>query len=377
MNTTTAKASLVFLLCTFPALVAAQKMTYEQAKRRVPAQKLPPFWRTDLDDLATRWQQLERGHQRVVATSPGGRSLHLITFGAREKVERLANFNSAIGAREPSAYLDRDKRVKPVIFLVGPVHGQETECLVGLVNLIHVMETGRDLRNRSQPVLRQLGDRCRLLILPSGNPDGLARFEPKTSRGMTVAETEFWGMGTWADHEIAMWPKSKRLHPHIGARVGFLGCYFNDDGINPMHDEFFAPMGPEAPAILKLAQDEAPDLAVSLHSHSSRPAILRPAYVPLEIQHDVQTLAKRFYTKLDQAELSHGQRFEPSAESGEHPAPFNLASALYHTSGATVFTFESPRGIIDEGACHVDFDQMLDIHLLLFEAMMQHALGDR
>ena len=51
-----------------------------------------------------------------------------------------------------------------------------------------------------------------------------------------------------------------------------------------MHDEFFAPLGPEAPAILRVAIREGPDLAVSLHSHQSAPAVLRPAYVPLEQQ---------------------------------------------------------------------------------------------
>ena len=351
-----------------------QKMTYDEARQRIPKQDLPAFWLTDLQSLATGWGQLERGQARVIAESPGGRPLQLIAFGAVEELPRQANFNSAIGGRLPSAYLDKARRTRPVIFLVGPVHGQETEGLVGLVNLIRIMETGRDLRDRPQPVLRSLGDRCRLLILPSGNPDGLARFEPRTSRGMTVAETEFWGMGTWADHEIAMWPDSKRLHPRVGPRVGFLGCYFNDQGINPMHDEFFVPMGPEAPAILEVARQEGPDLAVSLHSHSSRPTVLRPAYVPLEIQQDVQSLSRRFYALLDQAGLPHNEAFEPSPERGEPPESFNLISAVYHTSGATAFTFESPRGIVDRGACQVDFDQMLDIHLLLLEAMMRHAL---
>ena len=36
-------------------------------------------------------------------------------------------------------------RKKPVVFFVGPVHGHEVEALTGLVNLIHIMETGRDL----------------------------------------------------------------------------------------------------------------------------------------------------------------------------------------------------------------------------------------
>ena len=350
-------------------------MTYEEAKRTLPKQSLPAFWIAEPAVLAARWQNLKHGKVEVIAQSPGGRPLHLITYGVREDQKSEANFNSAIAGRKPSAYRDREKRTRPVLFLVGPVHGQETEGLVGLVNLIHILETGSDLRQRPQPTLRRLGEHCRLLILPTGNPDGLARFEPRTSRGMTIAQTEFWGMGTWSDGTIAMWPQSKQLHPFAGSRVGFLGCYFNDRGINPMHDEFFAPLGPEAPAILGVARREAPDLAVSLHSCGSAPEILRPTYVPLEIQKEARTLAEHYYSLLDRARLPHGKTFNPSPESGRLPEPFNLVSALYHTSGATAFTFESPRGLIDEKTCQVDFDQMLDIHLLLFEAMMRQALA--
>ena len=35
-----------------------------------------------------------------------------------------------------------------MILFVGPVHGQETEALTGLCNLIHIMEPGKDLRER-------------------------------------------------------------------------------------------------------------------------------------------------------------------------------------------------------------------------------------
>lgn len=354
--------------------VPAQKLTLQEARERIPRRELPAFWQTDAALLSARWQRLERGNAQAIAQSPGNRPIHLVTFGSREEVSSEANFNAAVAARELEAYVDKAARRRPVVLLLGPVHGQETEGLISLVNFIEVMETGRDLRGREQAELRRLGDACRLLIIPIANPDGLARFEPKSSWGMTTSESEFWGMGTWADDTIADWPKSKVPHPHLGPKVGFRGCYFNDAGINPMHDEFFVPMSSEAPAILRVAREEGPDLTVSLHSHASAPALLRPAYVPLEMQEDVLALAKRCYAKLEQRGLPFGRPFRPQAESGQWPAPFNLVSALYHVSGATTFTFESPRGVTDANACHVDPDQILDIHLTLFTAMLEHAL---
>jgi hypothetical protein len=349
-----------------------EKMTYEQAKQRVPARELPKFWVGDVQDLAAHFEKLTRGKVRTIATSPGGRPMHLVTFGQKEKLEHKANFNSAIGAREPSAYMNKAARKKPVVLFVGPVHGAEVEALTGLINFVNIMEDGKDLRGKNQAKLRALGEQCRLLIIPEGNPDGIARFEPRSLCGMEGDDLRFWGQGTWSNNTFCGWPQSKRQHPMVGDNVGFLGCYFNDKGINPMHDEFFDPMGPEAPAILKVAREEGPDLAVSFHSHESKPAILRPAYVTVEIQEDVRSLAQQCYGLLAERGLPHAGLFKIESEGGKYPKPFNLTSAVYHISGASSFTFECPHGL-KEG-CQVNYEQILDIQLSLYEAMMRHEI---
>jgi hypothetical protein len=116
------------------------------------------------------------------------------------------------------------------------------------------------------------------------------------------------------------------------------------------------------------------DLAVSLHSHGHLPAVLRPAYVPLEMQQEVRRLAERSTQLLQNRNLPTGRLPKPAAESGDPPSPFNLVSALYHISGATAFTFECPHGVKGESYCQVGFDQILDIQLAMYEAMLQHSL---
>ncbi|UCC98052.1 MAG: heparinase II/III family protein [Phycisphaerales bacterium] len=350
-------------------------MTHESARRRIPKRELPEFWIGDMERLSQRLSSLKKAEVSTITQSPGGRPMQLVAFGRREQVRHQANFNSAIGGREPAAYMDKAARSKPVILFVGPVHGAEVEGLTGLVNLINIMETGHDLAGRNQTVLHALGRQCRLLIIPAGNPDGIARFEPRALFGMEADDLRFWGQGTWSDDTFCGWPESKRQHPMAGETVGFLGCYFNDEGVNPMHDEFFAPMGPEGPAILKVARDEGPDLAVSLHSHESAPALLRPAYLTQEIQQEVRSLAQSSYALLAERGLPSQKPFSVAPEGGPKPAPFNLTSAMYHTSGAVSFTFECPHGLTGERACRVDARQILDIQLTLYEAMMRHALG--
>jgi hypothetical protein len=352
-------------------------MTYAEAKARLPKRQLPPFWVGDVAGLGDPLDRLQKARVTAIARSPGGRPLHLVAFGNLEHLPSQANFNSAVGAQEPSAYRDKAARQKPVLLLIGPVHGQEVEGLTGLVNLVQIMETGRDLRGKDQSQLQTLGQQCRLLIIPEGNPDGIARFEPRALQGLAELDLLFWGQGTWIDNSFCGWPQSKRQHPMLGANVGFLGCYFNDQGVNPMHDEFFEPLSTEAPAILKVAKTEAPDLAVSLHSHEHRPDLLRPAYVPLEVQESARRLAKTCYALLEQRGLPHAEPFAAQPESGRHPAPFNLSSAIYHICGANSFTFECPHGLTDASACHVDLEQMLDIQLSLYEAMMRFALEQK
>ena len=63
-------------------------------------------------------------------------------------------------------------------------------------------------------------------------------------------------------------------------KVGFLGAYFNDGGVNLMHDEFFAPMAEETKALLRIARQEAPDFILNLHSHGAAPQVLATSYVP-------------------------------------------------------------------------------------------------
>jgi hypothetical protein len=352
-----------------------ERMTYEHAKQRVPDRQIPEFWMGNVKGLPARFAKLAEGKVRTIATSPGGRPVHLIEYGRAEKLESKANFNSAIGGREPSAYMDKTARERPVILFVGPVHGAEVEGLTGLVNLVNIMETARDLRGRNHAELRVLGRQCRLLIIPDGNPDGIARFGPRSLCGMTPNDLKFWGQGTWSDDTFCGWPQSKRQHPMVGDNAGFLGCYFNDNGVNPMHDEFFDPMGPEAPAILKVAREQGPDLAVSLHSHASNPALLRPAYVTTEIQEDVRALAQRCYELLADRGLPHGSPFTVKSEGGKNPSPFNLISAMYHVSGASSFTFECPHGLTE--GCQVNFEQILDIQLTLYEAMIRHEIDKK
>lgn len=183
------------------------------------------------------------------------------------------------------------------------------------------------------------------------------------------------GQGTRKDDSLYGWPGCKLVHPMVGD-VGILGAYYNDDGINPMHDEFFAYMAEETKAIMEVARTEAPDLAVSLHSHGQPPAVLEPHYVPKLIKEHVRQFGERLMQRYADAELPAGRPPAISDDGDKFPPPsFNLVSALHHICGAASFTFECCHGITgNERYAKVDHDQILDIQLLLYDELLQYAL---
>ncbi|MFA5689843.1 MAG: M14 family zinc carboxypeptidase [Kiritimatiellales bacterium] len=354
-----------------PNLKCQLTMTLDEAVAHIPVRTLPAFWITDSKEMKNKLLCIQAGTVRDLTKSAGGRQIYVITYGEQEVQPRSANFNSAIGAHEPSVFCDKEARKKPVILFVGPVHGHETEGVIGLMNFIHVMETGKDLRGRPWEKLQNAGAQCRLVIIPCSNPDGLDRFIPKSLQGMKFEDLRFWGQGTWADGTLCGWPRVKRQHPM--KNYGFLGGYFNDNGVNLMHDEFFDPMSTEVKTILDLARNEIPDLTVSLHSHEEAPELLCPAYVPVEVKHRIKALSINYNKKLEACGLKF-RNFKLSEEQGDIPPSYNLISAIYHVSGSDVFTFESPHGLADKNFTLFTFDELLDVQLILYQEMLNSAL---
>lgn len=337
--------------------------------------KLPLFWRNGLDEVENTLTQVIKGRVRKLALSAGRRPVHLIAYGKNDYVPGTANYGSACAAGDPAAYRAKSGGQRPVVFLLGPVHGQEIEGIVGLTNLITVAETGRDLRGRPWPELRANFDACRVLIVPVGNPDGRSRCPVMSWVGAALDTHERIGMGTTPEGKNYVYPKVKRFHPMRGLVVGRLGAYFNDAGINLMHDEWFDPMAEETRAFLRLARDEAPDFMVSLHSHASPPAILQTAYATQAVKETITMFAGRLYSRYRAAGLPNRKAVPEAKPDGEaYPPPsFNLASAIHHVCGAVAFVHECMVGVADKPYAKLTHEQILDIEMLLYDELFRFA----
>jgi hypothetical protein len=201
--------------------------------------------------------------------------------------------------------------------------------------------------------------------------------------GVPVEIMTKYGQGTRTDGSSWGWPGAKSLHPMQG-NVGILGAYFNDEGINMMHDDWFAPMAAETRAILQIARTEAPDMTVSLHSHHHTSRILPANYVPWFMKKRIDTLTRSLnqrYASEGLPSLPDDWISLPRVEDESYPpaASFNLISALHHVSGTMAFTFECSHGTVtlEEPEAKLSYSDILDIQLHLYEEMLDYILKNR
>jgi hypothetical protein len=338
---------------------------------------LPRFWQSRLSDVDASVARVKKGRVRVLSQSAGHRPIHLVTHGERDEMKSTANYNSACAGADPASYARKDGRQRPVVFLLGPVHGVELEGIVGLVNLLQIAETGKDGRGQPWEKLAANLARCRVLIVPVGNPDGRARCSFDSWVGQDLALHERVSMGVKPDGSSYEWPSVKRIHPMRGAAVGTLGAYFNDDGVNLMHDEWFDPMGVETRAFFRLAREEAPDFVVSFHSHASRPVIEPTAYVPHSVKEIIRQLGDQVQARYAAAGLPHSAGGPKPTEDGVSfpPPSFNLCSALHHACGAVSIVHECSVGVRTAPYPLLTHEQVLDIELLFLDELFHFALA--
>lgn len=336
------------------------------------AHRIPGWWRTGVESVREVVAAVARGRVSELARTPGGRPVHLVAYGEPEPHLRgSANFNSALGAGDPSAYYRKDERTRHVLFFMAGCHGHETEGIAGVLSLIRIMETGRDLRGRPQPELRNALDACRLLLVPLANPDGRARMPYESCIGLPLDEMHRVGQGTRRDGSNWGWPGCKTNHPMVGD-VGTPGAYFDDDGVNLAHDEWTDPMSPVTAAIQRLVAAEGPDLSVSIHGHDPAHTFLPTAYLPGPAR-----AAAKAYTDGAGA-FCAARGFQVGSPEWPEPAAdrmpsLNQASMLFHAGSSISLVLEVCHGLAGCGPADVTPDDTLE----MLHAVFEYSAGAR
>ena len=309
----------------------------------------PDWWKGDVADVEEVVKTVRRGRVRLGCQSPGGRNVYVVEYGAPNEQHRTATYSSALGARSIHYYSDKtDPDYRPCVFFIGCVHGGEFEGTVAILNLIQLLETGKDFAGNENADLVALAEQCHLILIPCVNPDGRSHFPFKSALGMDYTPFRYYDQGMWLDGTMCDWPQVKKIHP-IKDHVKYLGGYFNDDGINLMHDNFFNPMAKEVRLMLDVAYENAPDFIINFHGACGcNSSFCDGVYLYTSLREEVETLEFRIHDACGAEGIPFTARKKDFTNlRTTKPTSVNLTWALHHVCGGISLTHESQQGVIN------------------------------
>ena len=337
---------------------------------------VPAYWKTTLEDLEKTVSDVQKGTVERVCQSAGGRPVYRIYYGKPNDVKNTANLSSAMGAGSTRYFADKSAPdYRPTLFLVGAVHAGELEGTAALMNLISVFETGKDFSGKEYPFITAIAEKVNFIIIPIANPDGRARMPLPSMMDLDFESFRYLGQGTWKDGTLTGYPSCKSITP-IKEASGFLGSYFNDDGVNLMHDYFFTNPCAETKAILQTAEMFAPDFSVLFHGGSNnKPHMAGSGYLFQSTKAKINAYQQFIADEYKEFDFSLGGE----GVNDKNNASFNLTSAISHVCGEPAITFESNQGLnyFDEKQpwlVKYTYDEIFLHHMLSIEGLCKFVI---
>ncbi len=330
----------------------------------------PPFWVSGLPQIAAQIAGVKRGERLSLGQSAGGREIAAVAYGPFEPQSPTATISSANASDRPQAFYDPARRTRPVLVVIGAIHGGETEGVALCMNLIALMETGADLRGQRQERLLSLLEQVRLVIIPTLNPDGRAAAGVAHLCGAKLEHLFLVQQGLLADGTPFKGRKIKELQPIPAGYLRHMGGYYNAAGVNLQHDDFFGPrLAPENAAVQALFRKEVPDAFLTFHAHGGLPAFLAPdAFLSPGVQRKQMETAAYALSRLGAREIP----FVGSDSIVPPPWSFYFQTWLHHMTGAVPLLFEFCHGL--EGYAPAPLEQTLETGLLVTEGWVEYGL---
>lgn len=312
-------------------------------QRRPELFTAPDFWLSRLKDIDGAVREVKTGTVERIGQSAGGSKLYAFNYGELEPMASTATISSAMASDRPEAFYDPQKRTRPSLSVLGSIHGGETEGIAFCLSLIRLLETGRDASGQERPALLEKIRRLRLSVVPCLNPDGRSRAGISHLNGAALEDLFLVQQGLLADGSPFFGRKVKEIQPIPKETMRLMGGYYNDEGVNLQHDDFFGPrQAPENQAIRDFFRREVPDAFLTFHSHGGAPAILTPdAFLSPGTQRKQVEMAGFILSKLHAA----GIAFIPPDQIVTPPWSFYFQTWLHHMTGATPLLFEFCHGM--------------------------------
>lgn len=338
--------------------------------------EIPKWWKSRHKDVCEILAGAKKGKVSLLCTSPGNRKIEMISYGKPFEYERTANYSSAMGAKDITYY--KKNAPYPTIVMIGSTHGFEFEGTVTLLNLISLFETGCDLAGNKNELLSSWYENAHIIIIPMLNPDGRERVPFDTAVGLDRETFRRYAQGEWLDGTMCDWPQCKAYHP-IKPYVKRLGGYFNDDGVNIVHDNFFAPMSQTTRSLLELVEKTAPDMVIDMHGHASMGDgyILPSVHLSDERMRQWLEFEEMWIEKTSSEGFKYRRVVQWHVDQAKEKGSFNIADAISVICGALSAAYESDQGVIEDKADIYTpvqrHERIYRKHMIFYECVKEYA----
>lgn len=305
----------------------------------------PEFWKVRPQEIVNLCRSARKCSRReIIAHTPLGYPVYALFYGEFGDRPPQTNWSAGSSSSTWKNYMGNPPPAKQTFLFFAGVHGAEPETVAGAVNLVQMLETGRDFLGRRDKELLDLVARYRFIVVPCVNMDGRA-LSPDHLRGVDWNTFRAVSQGTWKDGSRIGWRGSKSWFPLPLDRVSHPGGYPNADGYNIMHDATPGDIRTaEARGLLRLAARWRVDAVLNGHSYEVAPSVLAPCAIDVP---DKVERANAIGDRINAAIFKAGLR--PSkVVPGRRPAQYsNLNTMLALASGALALTLE----------CSVSYDR--------------------
>ena len=332
----------------------------------------PEFWQVRPDEVIKACKAVRNGRVEVIAKTPLGYPVYAVFFGDFSEAAPQTNWSAGNSSSTKDAYLGDAPRDKQTILFVAGVHGSEPENVAAAVNMISLLDTGKDLLGREDKEFLELASKYRIIIMPCVNMDGRL-ISPDHFRNQPFEVFRAASQGTWKDGSLIGWKGSKMWFPLPLDKVQHPGGYPNSKGYNIQHDAAPGDMKTaEAIAIMKLMARWRVDFQLNGHSCQFAPSVIYPSQVETDAH------VKRGFdlcAKINEAFFDAGLR-PNKGQKGKTSTTMNITNLTNWCSGGLGITLENNHSCYDQSGkiCLQSFEQMIAPAFIALKVVMRDGL---
>ncbi len=278
----------------------------------------------------------------------------------------VLEYGTSVAGR-PLRLVQVDNPGAEVLWLMGGAHGHEPGGVAACFNLLQILATGDDLREKPWPEISAFADELEIVIVPCQNIDARLR-SPDAFVGLPRSVVQTIGQGI--DREGRTMDREAGLPDGLDLdEVSFIGTLYNEAGFsfNRAYDYDTTPVM-EVQQMLEVMPQFSPDCCVDLHGCGFN-VMMMVRSLPEPYREKV----RRIDAAAREAVRALGHEYSdtlPGSDAPPDTGVFSHLRIIHRHHGALAFVYEGRQGFLDQ-LPRCDYDDIIDDYLTTIRETMR------